>query len=306
MIAGHFLLAFTLVAAAATALGYQKEKALYLALFAGGFAVIPDVDMIYGVKGLVIALDSGLNGFPGTFWDVSNRVHRGLSHSLVTGLVATLGFTAYFIRSKKSVAVSVIGLLVVSAFIFEELVGAVVMLVFSLIGLKLAESAQGHINNREFLSVAGLGLLSHPFGDFFTGTPPELFFPLTDTVRESKIVLNQDPVLNLLSIFGIELFLGLTAVIFALHLREVSIKENISPLISAGGLYGFVFYLIPVPTLAASYSFVFSILGFGIVVPAFRRSKWSKEIDSMLVLGLNYVSTIAVALVTYLVIYIAG
>lgn len=304
MIAGHFLLAFSLVAAAAIALGYEKEKALYLALFAGGFAIIPDIDMIYGVKGLAVALESGLTGFPGTFWDVSNRVHRGLSHSLVTGLVATAGFTAYFIWSKVSTASAVTGLLVLSAFIFEDFIGAVVMLLFSLAGLKLTANAQSHMESREFFSVAGLGLLSHPFGDFFTGTPPELFFPLTDAVSETRIVLNQDPVLNLLSIFGLELSLGLSALMLGLYLKEIPVKEKISPLVALGGLYGFVFYFIPAPTLAASYSFVFSILGFGAVVPAFQRDNLVKDIDALLTLGLNYILTITVALSTYAAIYL--
>lgn len=306
MIAGHFLLAFTLAGAIAVALGYRKDTALYLALFAGGFAIIPDVDMIYGIKGIVLGLESGLTGFPGTFWTVSNRVHRGLSHSLVTGLVASIGFTAYFIRNKISVASAVTCVLVAMAFIFEDFVGAVVMLTFSVIGLALAEKAQGKISSKEFFLVAGLGLLSHPFGDFFTGTPPELLFPLTDAFRETRIVLNQDPVLNLISIFGLELSLGLSALILGLYLKEIPVKEKISPLVAVGGLYGFVFYLIPAPTLAASYSFVFSILGYGVIVPAYHFRNIGKDIEDLLTVGLNYVLTIAVALATYILIYIVA
>ncbi|WEL23608.1 metal-dependent hydrolase [Candidatus Nanohalovita haloferacivicina] len=306
MIAGHFLLAFTLAGAIAVALGYEKDKALYLAVFAGGFSIIPDVDMIYGIKGVVLALESGPGGFPGTFWTVSNRVHRGLSHSLVTGLAASIGFTAYFIRNKISVASAVTGLLVATAFVFEDFVGAVVMLAFSVIGLALAEKAQGKMSSKEFFSIASLGLLSHPFGDFFTGTPPELFFPLTNAVKESRIVLNQDPVLNLLSIFGLELSLGLSALILGLYLKEIPVKEKISPLVALGGLYGFAFYLIPAPTLAASYSFVFSILGYGVVVPAYHFKSMKKDIEDLLTVGLNYVLTIAVALATYILIYVVA
>lgn len=307
MIIGHFLLAFTIVAAVATVLGYSKDKAFYLAIFAGFFAVIPDVDMLYGAKGLVVALESGLNGFPGTFWNVSNRVHRGLSHSIVTGLVAALGFTAYLVRSKKSTAVTATGLLVTSAFIFEDIIGAAVMLAFSLIGLKLVETAQDYINSREFFAVAATGLVSHPFGDVFTGTPPELLFPLVDNTGLSKVVLSQDPVLNLLSIFGLEIFLGLTSLILALHLKDVPIKKSISPLVAAGGLYGFAFYLIPAPTLAASYSFVFSILGFSAVIIAVDvQSSFRKDTGSILILGLNYVLTVVVALITYVLVYLAA
>lgn len=305
MIIGHFLLAFTIVAAAAITLGYQKDKALYLAVFAGAFAIIPDVDMLYGIKGLFVALESGLNGFPGTFWDISNRVHRGLSHSLVTGLVAAVGFTTYFIRSKKPVAVAFTGLLVVSAFVFEDFIGAVVMFAFSLIGLKLAEAAKGCMNGREFFSVAAAGLLSHPFGDVFTGTPPELLFPLTDSTGISKVALSQDPVLNLLSIFGLEISLGLTSLVLVLYLKDISIKDSISPAIALGGLYGFAYFFLPAPTLAVSYSFVFSILGFSAVATSAGTS-WERETESILVLGLNYALTVAVALVTYTLIYLTA
>jgi membrane-bound metal-dependent hydrolase YbcI (DUF457 family) len=97
MFIGHGLLAFALVALAGDALGWSRDRALWLGVLAGAFATVPDVDMLYAPIGVLGGVD-GLFEASEAFWSASSVVHRTVTHSLVLGAVAALGFALLFVQ----------------------------------------------------------------------------------------------------------------------------------------------------------------------------------------------------------------
>lgn len=67
-----------------------------MGVFAGGFAVLPDLDIVYALKGLTGFLAPG--SVVDSFWDASRVIHRGVSHSLVTGFIAASLFALGYER----------------------------------------------------------------------------------------------------------------------------------------------------------------------------------------------------------------
>src|SRR6056297_1986212 len=91
MFIGHGLLAFALVALVGRRWGLTRDRTLSLAVLAGGFATLPDVDMVYAPVGLLGGA-SGAFTAAEAFWQTGNVVHRVITHSLVIGVVAAVAF----------------------------------------------------------------------------------------------------------------------------------------------------------------------------------------------------------------------
>ena len=133
----------------------------------------------------------------------------------------------------------------------------------------------------ELFAVALFGLVSHPFGDVFTGDPPALLYPLGGEVLGARVALLPDPTLHLLGAFGIELatlWAGL-AVLLWLTGR----KPTVAPRAALALGYAVGVLLIPAPTLDLSYPFVFSVLGVGLVgaLPPVRVARRRSPGDSV-------------------------
>jgi membrane-bound metal-dependent hydrolase YbcI (DUF457 family) len=301
MMLGHAALAFAIAAWAAVSLGVSRERALVFGLAAGGFAVVPDVDMGYAVVGLVDILTNGA-AFPEAFWSAGNVVHRGLTHSLVVGGIAATLFGLVTSRGPtRLVAVGGLGAgVVLSLFRFSPLEAGVLTL-FALAGVTVAFVARrGGLEPPAVLAAALVGLLSHPFGDLFTGTTPKLFAPVDVRLLPDLVELSSDPTVHLLTAFGVELVSIWLAVVVALWLHGLTLREHVHRRAALGvGYVGMVFVVSP-PTLAVSYEFVGSVLAVSLVgvvndlpVPTVRPLK------SRLTIAVTGLTAVTVAWLAY-------
>ncbi|MFT4930793.1 MAG: membrane-bound metal-dependent hydrolase YbcI (DUF457 family) [Natronomonas sp.] len=278
MMVGHAALAFAIAASVALLRGWSRERVLAIGLVAGGFAVAPDADMVYALTGLTGEV-SGAAEAAKDFWGASTLVHRSITHSLVLAIPAGLAFAFWTVRAEwRSTAHTVtlalsIGLVAI-AVLYSGLLGAIVTVAFVATGLFVATLARylTTLSPTQVLAAAWLGLLTHPWGDLFTGEPPSFLYPLDATLVASRVEFHADPTMHLLAVFGIEL----AAVWLAIAVLEPVTDE---PLIGAverkawlGLGYAAATTILPSPTVDFSYQFVFSILGVGTLlsVPGMR------------------------------------
>lgn len=274
MIAGHAPLAFAIVAAGAHAIGEPRDRAVLLGLVAGGFALVPDVDMAYAAAGVLGAGQGGVWGAVDAFWTSSKLVHRDLSHSLVIAVPAIIGFTAATTRRFRRPAFALLaGVIVVGGLTGGILAGAIMGLYVGM-GLLVALGATVlGLGPRALVLTAAVGMGTHPFGDVFTGTPPAFLAPLGIEVLAERIVIHPDPTLNLLAIFGLELLCLWAALTVGTNLADWSIRSHVDWRAAAGAGYGVTALVMPAPTLDVSYHFVFSVLAVGSVgvAPVWRH-----------------------------------
>ncbi|WP_136715340.1 metal-dependent hydrolase [Halorientalis salina] len=282
MFIGHGLLAFAVVALLGRRIGWSREGTLWLAVLAGGFATLPDVDMVYAPVGLLGGA-SGAFGAAEAFWQTGNVVHRVLTHSLVVGLVAAVafggwtaardwdgaGFRGHWTRRQGVLAgagIALLGGLVGGATLATGGLAGVIMAVFVAAGLGLTTvAARRGVTSGQMVGMALVGLLSHPFGDMVTGSPPALLYPFDLTLVADRFVLHPDPTLHLVGAFVVELSTFWLAAYAYCRLRDERVREYVSPRAAVGVGYAAAALLIPAPTLAASSHFVFSILAVGFV-----------------------------------------
>ena len=304
---GHAALAFAVAAGVAFALDVGREHALLFGAVAGAFGVVPDVDIGYAFVGLFAGGGFDPGELPDVFWETGNVVHRGLTHSFVVGGVSALLFGLVTVRRLRLVAVAgLAGLVVVTAGTVGGLEAGVIAsfllagVVVALAGRRLGLTAGG-------VAVAAfLGLASHPFGDVFTGTSPTLLYPFGAGLLPERVLLSGDPTLHLLGAFGLEMATVWLAVVVYARLRDRSLRRYVHPRAALGAGYAGAVALVPPPTLAVSYQFVFGALTLGVVVtlaglPAVDlRSVRSRE--SLFVTGL---ATVTVAWLAYLLAYVS-
>nr|NIX19235.1 hypothetical protein [Actinomycetota bacterium] len=82
MFVGHAFVAFALAASLADRAGLARYRALQFGVVAGAFALVPDVDILYAVAGMVLADPAGVWSAAAAFWDSSQTVHRAMTHSI--------------------------------------------------------------------------------------------------------------------------------------------------------------------------------------------------------------------------------
>ncbi|WP_458187505.1 metal-dependent hydrolase [Haladaptatus sp. NG-WS-4] len=267
MMVGHALLAFALAALVASRF-WPAERALAFGVVAGAFATVPDVDMSYALVGLAQAGLGGVWQMTAAFWGSSQLVHRAVTHSLVVGAVAAPAFV-WTTRGwrKRAIAAAVLTALVWVALSTSGVLGAGVMLVFVTTGVVAAVAVDSYTDfgPRALLAAVAVGLLSHPFGDLFTGEPPQFLYPFDVVLLESRVALLADPTLNLLAIFALELATGWLAVLTYFHLRGERLGEHVHSRAALGAGYALAALVLPAPTLSVSYHFVFSVLAVGAV-----------------------------------------
>jgi membrane-bound metal-dependent hydrolase YbcI (DUF457 family) len=306
MMVGHAALAFALGAGVAVALGVEREQALLFAVTAGAFGAVPDVDIGYAVVGLFA--DGGFDpgSLPDVFWETGNLVHRGLTHSFVVGSLSGLLFGLVTHRRLRPLAVAgLAGLVLVATALLGGLEGGVIAS-FLLAGVGVAVGGERlGLTPQGVTAAALLGLVSHPFGDVFTGTSPTLLYPFGSDLLPARLLLSGDPTLHLLGTFGLEVATVWLAVLAYARLRDRSLRQQLHGRAALGTGYAGAVVLLPLPTLAASYQFVFGALALGATValaglPAVDlRSTRARE--ALLVTGL---ATVTLAWLAYLVTYL--
>jgi len=306
MMVGHAALAFALAASAAAALGVRRERALLFGAAAGAFGLVPDVDIGYAVVGLFANGGFDPGELPDVFWETGNLVHRGLTHSFLVGGVAAVLFGLVTDRRARPVAVVGLAVLVVAAGSLLGGLEAGVMASFLLAGVVVAGGGRRLGLTPQGVTVAALiGLLSHPFGDVFTGTSPTLLFPFGAGLLPERVLLSGDPTLHLLGAFALEVATVWLAVVVYTRLRGRSLRRLLRPRAALGTGYAGAVVLLPLPTLAASYQFVFGVLALGAAValaglPALDlKSPQSRE--RLLVTGL---ATVTLAWFAYFLAYL--
>nr|WP_233265169.1 metal-dependent hydrolase [Halomarina oriensis] len=307
------MLAFALVAFVVSRLPADtptatRRRAFALGLLAGVFATLPDVDMLYAPVGLLWA-DGGPLALAEGFWSASTVVHRSVTHSLVVGVVAAVGF-ALWTRggASKLLAVVVLGGLVAVSGTTSGLLGGLVMGAFVLGGLLVGTlAARRGVDAGAVFVTALVGLLSHPFGDLLTGEPPRLLYPFETVLVAERVTLSLDPTLHLLGAMLVELGTFWLAALVYLHLSDHEVRDYVDPTVALGLPSGGVALAVPAPTLSLSYPFVLTLLGVGlacgILVGGVDRYR-ARERHRPLTMALTALATVTLAVFVYLGAYL--
>ena len=265
MFVGHATVAFALVAGLASLAGWDAERALALGVLAGAFGLAPDVDILYAPVGLVGA--SGPLEAEAAFWAAGNIVHRSVTHSVVVGAVAAgaAGLVAARTTASRLLAAGLgLGLVAVAATVGALAVVVMAAFVAAVVGLASAGVRHG-LAARSVAGAALVGLVSHPFGDLFTGAPPDLLYPLDVALVADRVVLHPDPTMHLLAAFGLELLTVWAAAVVFLHATDRRVADHVSPHAAWGLAFGAAVLFVPAPSLDAPYRFVAAALGVGMV-----------------------------------------
>lgn len=293
MMIGHAALAFILVTVIASYLGYSGKKLFVLGIGGAFFATLPDVDMAYaflmaGGDTVSATTGMGLTDTVSSFWGASHEIHRKVTHSvlfgvLFSGLFVLLAFGYQYARRDTEslyrrllvsghlelvAGIGIVGLVGVT-YVFSGSVGAGVLFLFAIIGvigvLSFSRSERWGLSPAEIGGVALVGLVSHPFGDVFTGTPPALFYPLDVRVLpESAVTIVPESTLNLLAIFLFELLIVGAAVGLVFVFSNLETKRYFKGYSTFAVLYGISVLFLNPPTLDVSYHVVFSVVGIGL------------------------------------------
>lgn len=305
MFIGHAALAFGVVALVALALGASRERSGVLAVAAGVFAMVPDVDMAYAVVGLAGVDPTNPLAAAESFWGASTVVHRAVTHSLVVAVPAAAGF-ALAPTKRRLAAVAFLGI-VAAAWLASGPLAAFILALFAGAGWLVAVgSHQAGVRGRSLFAVALFGLASHPFGDMFTGHPPRLLYPLDTVLFESRIALSADPTLHLLGAFGVELASIWLAVAAALVLLERDLRDHIDPRATFGVAYALAALVMQPPTLDVSYHFVFSVVAVGAVGAVPVPTRRSISLPEPSTAGVTGLAAVTLAGLAYTITYAAS
>ncbi|MFB6091744.1 MAG: metal-dependent hydrolase [Haloquadratum sp.] len=337
MFVGHATLAFALAVAVAERRGWSTTDALAVGVVAGAFATLPDVDVVYAVATVDVArFLGGGTVHPSAFWAATRDVHRSITHSVLVALVAGPAFGLWAAAGDRTrpsgtpvigavrrlgeapgslAALCLAGLLAV-AVAASGSVGGVVMGAFVLGGAGLAELGRRRtrLSARSLAIAATGGLLSHPWGDLVTGTPPQLLYPVDVGILDARIALHSDPTIHLLGAFALELAAVWLGVLAVVSVMDRSLGAFYDRSAGVGAAYGAAPFVLVPPTLEVAYHFVFSILAVGgacavlawyrsptAARPANGRDGGLRDGISTVVIGLLGVT---VALVGYATVYL--
>jgi hypothetical protein len=266
MYLGHSFFAFAVVAAGGYVLDLDRRRVLVLAGLAAGYGLLPDIDVWR--TGYVFLREGSDGVFPTEqhVWKHSWVVHRALTHSVVTGAVAAAvsgltvratgrDSTGTRLGAALGVATASAGLLAVAAASAGR-PGVVTMGLFlgGAVGLAALGRRQG-ATAEDVAAVAGVGLLTHPFGDLWMGRPPALLAPVVSEPPLGEVMLSPDPVLHFVFAVAVEVALLGACLHLVCALYDRRTLDYLSPLALAGLGYAAVLGRVPDPTFAEAYQF---------------------------------------------------
>ena len=307
MFVGHAMFAFGVVALVDARFGASRERALALGVAAGLFAAVPDVDMAYALVGLVAVDPTSPMAVAQSFWGASTVVHRAVTHSLVVGVPAAAAFA--LAPTHRRIAAAALAALVGVVAAFSGPLPAVIVGLFAAGGWLVARAAHAYrVRGTSLFAVALVGLVTHPFGDLFTGEPPQLFYPLDVAVLDGRVALSADPTVHLLGAFGVELFAIWLGVAAALWLTGHRFTDHVNSRAAFGAAYALAVLVLPPPTVDASYQFVFSVVAVGFVgvVPAPKLRQRSLTLPSLPTAVVTGLAAVTLAGLAYGVAYTTG
>lgn len=275
MIVGHSMLAFAVVAGTGAALGWAPRRARRAGIAAAAFALVPDVDMVYGPVAIALVETGGPAVTLDAFWSQMARIHRLGTHFLLTGAVAGPGVAAVAVglhrrHDRRGLATLTAGVALLLALVawmaarFAAL-DAVVVAVYLVAGIGVAVAAVRRLDldGRAVLAAAAVGLVSHPFGDLFAGEPPRLFYPLAAASPTAPLQPFADPTLDFLLVFGLELATVWCAVGVLRLLTGRPDARHVDGRALLGIPYAVVAFLAPLPAPDVWFYPEFSVLATG-------------------------------------------
>ncbi|WP_435183171.1 metal-dependent hydrolase [Halobellus sp. EA9] len=290
MFVGHECLAFALAGWGARRAGRDARTALALAGVAALAALLPDLDVAYAVATYAAAVAGGVPLGWEAFWGVANRVHRVVTHPLPVGAAATLAFGAGHLavgRTRRSdpspsaVVTAAVALLAGLAILWgfrstvrlsAAVVAAAFLLVAAVVGAAVARRTS--LPPTATMLAAGVGFLTHPFGDVFLASPPPLLSPFGPPLLTERVVLAVDPTLNLLGVLFVEVAAVWAAVAVYARLASpggspTALRDAVDPRAGLGLVYAPAAVVLPRPTIADAH-----VLGFTIVPLALLVGGW--------------------------------
>lgn len=302
MFVGHEFLAFAIAGWGASRLGADSRTALRLGMVAGLAALLPDLDVLYAAAIYAVAVASGTPLGWEAFWGVANGVHRVVTHPLPVGIAAATVFglgsaigtrwpTSQ--RPHRNLATAALyGLATVlyapllvrsfwtTAGVPEAVVASAFLAVVGIVGVIVSRRLR--LPTSAMTAAAGVGFLTHPFGDVFLATPPPLLSPFGPPVLTERVSLAADPTLELFGVLFVELAVVWLGVLVALQLgisqRSASpagvsrigvfdrLRESVDRRAGIGVAYAVTVPILPRPTIVDAHLLGFTIVPLAVIV----------------------------------------
>lgn len=288
VIIGHLAVAFILVSISYLFASKKSNEAiLVIASIAAVFSLVPDIDIL-----LPLAISSNSITSPeavvSNFWAASTQYHRGVTHSLLTTLSGSIFAVGSFYRdsvSKLFFSFSIVISLIGAVFSAQLFVLGIFWL--SVVTISIFIRRNTSLSLRDIAVSSSIGLLSHPFGDIFTGEPPAFLYPFNLSFIETRVTFASEPTTHFFILFFIELALSLAAIAifyklkYGVAFRPIGIKPASSFILAIP----FLFFL-PLPTVDSNYwptviAVLLSGLLFGVFVTYVYKDKLIFPIASL-------------------------
>jgi hypothetical protein len=320
MFVGHEFLAFALAGAAVRARGHDAETAVSAGFVAGLAALLPDLDMAYGLVSYLAAVLGGSALSWEGFWATANGLHRVVTHPVpvvaaaavvVTG-AAVLGRGARRDRSPSAIFVGgAVGTAAAVGLVWTTGQGYGSAEAFVALGYVLAAAAVGFglgaasdVPLRVLTGASAIGLVTHPFGDLFMAAPPPLLAPLGPAVVTERIVLHADPTVNLLAVLFVEVSVVWAGVAVYARLTDLRLRDALARRSALGLGYAAAVVTLPRPTMTAAHVLGFTVVPLAVVVGATAAGRSSRPVPAALRGSTTGLATLTVAATAYLAAYL--
>ncbi|MDS0294086.1 metal-dependent hydrolase [Halogeometricum luteum] len=326
MFVGHEFLAFALAGAGARFVGSDARTALAAGFVAALCALLPDLDVAYGFATYLLAVGRGAPLSWEAFWVVANGVHRVVTHPLPVGAAAACCFAAAAatgrVRDARADAGAVpataavalaVGALLVSSLVVPAVArvagdaSAVVAVVYlataGLAGLAVARRTVAPV--AVLAAAAGVGFLSHPFGDVFMAAPPPLLSPFAASPLTGRVTFASDQTLNLLGVLFVEAATVWAGFLVFLRLTDRRLRDAFAGWAVLGVGYAPAAFLLPRPTMVDAHVLGFTVVPLAVVVGATAAEWGTGSRADRAVRGLaTGLATLTVAAGAYLLAYL--
>lgn len=328
MFVGHEFLAFAVAGAVTRLAGRDARTALAAGFVAALCALLPDLDVAYGFATYLLAVGHGTPLSWEAFWVVANGVHRVVTHPLPVGVAATCCFAAAAavgrsrdtradaraVSTTAAVALALCALVVTGVVVSavargagdaSAVVAATYLGTACVAGVAVARRAVAPVG---VLAVAaGVGFLSHPFGDVFMAAPPPLLSPFAPSPLTGRVAFASDQTLNLLGVLFVEAATAWAGFLVYLRLTDRRLRDAFAGRAVVGVGYAPAAFLLPRPTMVDAHVLGFTVVPLAVVVgataaargpmPATRRERAVRGLATGL-------ATLTVAAAAYLLAYL--
>lgn len=328
MFVGHEFLAFAVAGVVVRLAGRDARTALAAGFVAALCALLPDLDVAYGFATYLLAVGRGAPLSWEAFWVVANGVHRVVTHPLPVGVAATCCFAvgaavgrirdarvdAPAVPTAAIVAFAVAGVVAAGTVVpavaravgdASAVVAAVYLGTAFVAGVAVARRAVAPVG---VLAVAaGVGFLSHPFGDVFMAAPPPLFSPFAPSPLTERIAFAPDQTLNLLGVLFVEAAAVWAGFLVYLRLTDRRLRDAFAGRSVVGVGYAPAAFLLPRPTMVDAHVLGFTVVPLAVVVGATAAEWGTGTRTDRAVRGLaTGLATLTVAAGAYLLVYLLG